>query len=156
MAILSGLKNIYAIEAGRRGLAGKKDEFKEFISDVYRETERVLLYNGAFIETARLAAGLGDYVLTCGSERSRNYQFGQLLGRLTKRGSTLRQINNDPDAELDLDFRHNSSVVKKFLRTTTVEGVFATKEIDRVGLAIPKEAEILIDVSRRIKNAVKR
>jgi len=158
VAILSGLKNLFAIEAGRRGLAGKDEEFKEYINDIYRETEKVLLYNGGFVETARLAAGIGDLVLTCGSEKSRNYQFGQLLSRLTKRGGVLRQASStdDQDSDVDLDFRRHSSVVKQFLRTTTVEGVFAAKEIDRIGVAIPKEAEILTDILRRIKNVTKR
>ncbi len=137
VALLSGLKNIYAIESGRRGLASQSVDFKEYAADVARECEKFLLYNGGFIETVRLSAGLGDIVLTCGSEQSRNYQFGSLLG------GRRRVIER-------------KRLVKKFLKENTVEGVFATKEIDKLGLAMPKEAEILADATKRIKNVVKR
>ena len=137
VALLSGLKNIYAIESGRRGLAAQSIDFKEYAADIARECERFLLYNGGFVETVRLSAGLGDLVLTCGSELSRNYQFGTLLG------GRRRVIER-------------KRLAKRFLRDNTVEGVFSIKEIDKQGLSIPKENEILIDTIRRIKNVTKR
>ena len=137
VALLSGLKNIYAIESGRRGLASQSADFKEYAADVARECEKFLLYNGGFVETVRLSAGLGDIVLTCGSDQSRNYQFGNLLGG-------RRRV------------MERKRLVRKFLRENTVEGVFAAKQIDRLGLTVPKEAEILADATKRIKNAVKR
>ena len=137
VALLSGLKNIYAIEAGRRGLSSQSVDFKEYVAEVARECENFLLYNGGFIETVRLSAGLGDLVLTCGSEKSRNYQFGCLLG------GRRRVIER-------------KRLAKKFMKDNTVEGVFSTREIDKLGLAIPKENEILADATRRIKHVVKR
>lgn len=137
VALLSGLKNIYAIESGRRGLASPSADFKEYAADAARECERFLLYNGGFVETVRLSAGLGDLVLTCGSEMSRNYQFGTLLGG-------RRRI------------AERKHLAKKFLRDNTVEGVFATKDIEKQGLGTPKENEILTDAIRRIKNVIKR
>ena len=125
--LLGGLKNIYAIEAGRRKLEANTDEFKEYIMDALKEAQKFLLFNGGFVETVRLAAGVGDFVLTCGSEESRNYQFGTRL----KRGAKLR-------------------------KNGTVEGLFAAKEIEKRGLFIPRELEILPDTLRRIKNATKR
>jgi len=137
VAMLSGLKNIYAIEAGRRGLAFGSEDFKEYVADVARECEQFLLQNGGFMETVRLSAGLGDLVLTCGSEASRNYQFGQLLGG---RRSVLERRR----------------LTRRFLRETTVEGLFAVREILKKDLKIPKESEILTSVLRRIKNVTKR
>lgn len=137
VAMLSGLKNIYAIEAGRRGLAFGSEDFKEYVADVARECEQFLLQNGGFMETVRLSAGLGDLVLTCGSEASRNYQFGQLLGG---RRSVLERRR----------------LTRRFLRETTVEGLFAAREILKKDLKIPKESEILTSVLRRIKNVTKR
>ncbi len=137
VALLSGLKNIYAIESGRRGLASQSADFKEYAADVARECEKFLLYNGGFVETVRLSAGLGDIVLTCGSDQSRNYQFGNLLGG-------RRRV------------MERKRLVRKFLRENTVEGVFAAKQIGKLGLTVPKEAEILADAIKRIKNAVKR
>ena len=131
VAILSGLKNIFAIEAGRREILKGEEEFKEYIFQVLEEAQKVFIFNGGFLETARLSAGVGDFVLTCGSEMSRNYQFGQVLK--TRNGWARRE----------------------FLRENTVEGVFAAEEIRRCGLAIPRELEILPDILRRIY-AIKR
>ena len=136
-ALLSGLKNIFAIEAGRRGLAFGSADFKEYIANAAREAERFLLFNGGFVETVRLSAGLGDFVLTCGSEKSRNYQFGGLLGG---RRRVLER----------------KKLVKRYLKETTVEGVFAIQEMNRRSLFVPKEDEILSDIIRRVKYATKR
>lgn len=137
VAMLAGLKNIYAIEAGRRGLAFGSEDFKVFIGNVAHECERFLLQNGGFLETVRLAAGLGDLVLTCGSEASRNYRFGQLLGG---RRSALER----------------KRLTRRFAREMTVEGLFAAREIAKKNLKIPKENEILTSALRRIKNVTKR
>ncbi len=136
VAFLSGLKNIYAIEAGRRGLIFGTVEFKEYIADVAKECEKFLLYNGGFVETVRLNAGLGDLVLTAGSPDSRNYTFGTLIGGRRKVVEKKR-------------------LAKRYLDENTVEGIFAAREIGRQNLAIPKENEILIDAIRRLRNVVK-
>ncbi len=132
--LLGGLKNIYAIEAGRRKLENGSDEFKEYMQIALKEAQKFLLYNGGFLETVRLSAGVGDFVLTCGSEESRNYQFGRKL-RSFERGRNFR---------------------KPLVPDTTTEGLFAAKEIEKLGLFIPRELEILPDILRRIKNATKR
>lgn len=138
VALLSGLKNIYAIEAGRRGLKNGSEEFKEYIFQAVREAEKILLYNGGFVETARLNAGVGDFVLTCGSRESRNYRLGELLA-----AGGARKLGE-------------KKIIKRFLRENTVEGVFAAREIERTGVFVPREAEILTDSLRRIKDATKR
>lgn len=74
--MLGGLKNIYAIGAGERRLNGGSTGFKDYIMQVARESEEFLVANGGARETIRLAAGLGDLILTCGSSESRNYSFG--------------------------------------------------------------------------------
>ncbi|MBR3319690.1 hypothetical protein IKG20_00045 [Candidatus Saccharibacteria bacterium] len=137
VALLSGLKNIYAIESGRRGLSFGSADFKEYLTEVARECEQFLLHNGGFMETVRLSAGLGDLVLTCGSEESRNYSFGKLLGGRRK-------------------ILERKRLVRRYLRETTVEGIFAAKAIDEYDLFVPKENEILENAVRRIKNATKR
>ena len=136
VALLSGLKNIYAIEAGRRGVEFKTEEFEEYIKDVIREAEKFLLYNGGFLETVRLSAGVGDFVLTCGSEMSRNYRFGQKMTEVGAKWGRKREL-------------------REFLKEYTVEGVHAARDIERLGLAVPREAEILRDSIRRIQDAIK-
>lgn len=139
VAMLGGLKNIFAIEAGRRRLSRESEEFGEYIEDVIREAKKFLIYNGGFRETVELSAGRGDFVLTCGSEESRNYRFGKEI---------LRKIGARKELPKDL--------VEKTARTSTVEGLFAVEEIRRRGLFVPKNAEILTDILRRIENATKR
>ena len=136
-AFASGLKNIYAIEAGRLGLSFGSQDFKDFIIRAEQESERFLLENGGFVETMRKNAGLGDLMLTCGSEKSRNYKFGTLLGG---RRRVLER----------------KRLIRKFLKENTVEGLSAIKEIEKRGLFIPRENEILIDIIRRVKNVAKR
>ena len=136
VAMLSGLKNIYAIEAGRRGLKYGTGEFKGYIHAALKEAEKFLLYNGGFLETVRLSAGVGDFVLTCGSRESRNYRFGERLG-----GEVSYKLGGA---------REKKRKIKEFLRDNTVEGVHAAKEIARLGLFVPRELEILPDILRRI------
>ncbi|MBR2587131.1 hypothetical protein IKE71_02005 [Candidatus Saccharibacteria bacterium] len=136
VALLSGLKNIYAIESGRQNLAFGSRDFKDFVARAAKESERFLLLNGGFVETVRKNAGLGDLVLTCGGEKSRNFCFGTLLGG--RRGNLERK-----------------RLVKNFLKETTVEGVAAVKELERRDLFIPRENEILKDAIKRIKSVTK-
>ena len=139
VAMLSGLKNIYAIEAGRRGLKVDTEEFREYIGDALLEAEKFLLYNGGFVETVRLSAGVGDFMLTCGGEESRNYRFGQRLKQFEREGRKSGLIRP-----------------RKLKVEVTTEGLFAAKEIRRRGLGIPRELEILPDILRRIEHATKR
>lgn len=126
--LLGALKNILAIEAGRRGLTARAREFREFVETMIREMKMVLLDNGGFVETAEKAAGRGDLILTCSSEESRNYRFGQFLQRGGNPRKVLRELG-------------------------TVEGLFAAREIEREGIFVPREAEILTDILRRLKRA---
>lgn len=137
VALLSGLKNVFAIESGRRGLENTSQEFKDYLAATYRECEQVLLNNGGFIETVRLSAGLGDLALTCGGNQSRNYRFGTLLGGRRKALERKR-------------------LTRKFLKETTVEGVFAAKEIAKQNIIVPrKKAEILTDILKRVNHVTK-
>ncbi|MBQ2638182.1 hypothetical protein IJF89_00680 [Candidatus Saccharibacteria bacterium] len=158
IALLSGLKNLFAIEAGRRGLESDSRDFKDYLATAYRECEQVLLHNGGFVETVRLSAGLGDLALTCGSPRSRNYEFGLILSGhngLLERESDLRKIGQNLPRKRPVRISRKTALkdAKRFLKYTTVEGVFAAKEIARNGIFIPKTAEILTDILRRIDHA---
>lgn len=160
VALLSGLKNIFAIESGRRGLESGSQDFKNYIAAAYRECEKVLLENGGFIETVRLSAGLGDLVLTCGSSLSRNYQFGMVLSGhngLIEHEDILRKNGQTLPRKRAVRISRKTALkdAKHFLKTTTVEGVFATKEIKQQNIVIPKEAEILTDILKRINHVAK-
>lgn len=96
--MLGGLKNIYAIGAGERQLRRDGAEFKEYIMQAARESEEFLATNGGQRETIRLAAGLGDLILTCGSDESRNYSFG-LRGYQQKAWETVEGLSAAQEIE---------------------------------------------------------
>lgn len=80
---LSGaLKNVLAIAAGIVIGAGLGESARAaLIARGLAELTRFVIASGGLPETAAGLSGLGDLVLTATSEQSRNYRFGQALGR---------------------------------------------------------------------------
>ena len=81
---LSGaLKNVLAIAAGNRHRRGGWGESARaaLIARGLAELTRFVIASGGLPETAAGLSGLGDLVLTATSEQSRNYRFGQALGK---------------------------------------------------------------------------
>ena len=76
------LKNVIAIAAGVVIGAGLGDSARAaLMTRGYAEMLRLALPLGARAETLAGLSGLGDLVLTCTSAQSRNFRFGQALGR---------------------------------------------------------------------------
>lgn len=76
------LKNVVAIAAGIAIGAGLGDSARaSVISRGFAEMTRYAVARGARSETVSGLSGLGDLVLTCGSEKSRNFSAGLALGR---------------------------------------------------------------------------
>ncbi len=73
------LKNCYAIGAGYLELQPGTDIFDQYIAKCLNELKHAIRLLGGDPKTADLACGIGDLKLTCGSNLSRNYQFGQAL-----------------------------------------------------------------------------
>lgn len=83
------LKNVMAIGAGVGDGLGYGDNSKAaMISRALAEMRRVGAACGAQPETFAGLSGLGDLMLTCFSQQSRNRQLGERLGR----GETMEQI----------------------------------------------------------------
>ncbi|UXU75036.1 MULTISPECIES: NAD(P)H-dependent glycerol-3-phosphate dehydrogenase [unclassified Paracoccus (in: a-proteobacteria)] len=75
------LKNIMAIAAGAAIGAGYGDSARaSVITRGFAEMTRLALALGARAETLTGLSGLGDLVLTCTSEQSRNFRYGLALG----------------------------------------------------------------------------
>ena len=75
------LKNIVAIAAGAAIGAGLGDSARAaIITRGFAEMTRMAAFLGAQPETLTGLSGFGDLVLTCTSEGSRNFRFGQALG----------------------------------------------------------------------------
>ncbi len=76
------LKNVIAIAAGVVIGAGFGDSARAaLITRGFAEMTRLATRLGARPETLAGLSGLGDLVLTCTSAQSRNFRFGQSLGR---------------------------------------------------------------------------
>lgn len=75
------LKNVVAIGAGVVIGAGLGDSARAaLMTRGYAEMVRLALALGARAETLAGLSGLGDLVLTCTSDQSRNFRFGRALG----------------------------------------------------------------------------
>ena len=76
------LKNVLAIAAGITISAGLGDSARaSVISRGFSELTRYAVAKGADIETIQGLSGLGDLILTCTSDKSRNFQAGCHLGK---------------------------------------------------------------------------
>lgn len=75
-------KNVFAIGAGIVAGRGLGESAKAaMIARGFAELIRFAVASGARAETLMGLSGLGDLVLTCGSAKSRNFAFGEALGR---------------------------------------------------------------------------
>ena len=76
------LKNVIAIAAGVVIGAGLGESARAaLMTRGYAEMVRLATALGARAETLAGLSGFGDLVLTCSSDQSRNFRFGQSLGR---------------------------------------------------------------------------
>jgi glycerol-3-phosphate dehydrogenase (NAD(P)+) len=102
------LKNVVAIAAGAVIGAGLGDSARAaLMARGLAEITRIAVAAGAEEATLTGLSGLGDLILTCGSEKSRNFRFGVALARgetlpadVTVEGlHTARQIAARPDLD---------------------------------------------------------
>ncbi|MCE8518645.1 NAD(P)-dependent glycerol-3-phosphate dehydrogenase [Ruegeria pomeroyi] len=76
------LKNVIAIGCGACIGAGMGDSARAaLLTRGFAEMQRLAALKGARPETLMGLSGLGDLMLTCSSDLSRNYRFGLALGR---------------------------------------------------------------------------
>jgi len=82
---LSGaLKNIYAILCGiSEGLGFLVNTRSQLIGHAYKETIKLCEGFGYKVEPEAIECIMGDLVLTCSSNESRNYRFGKYLVKLS-------------------------------------------------------------------------
>lgn len=77
-----GLKNVIAIACGVVIGAGLGDSARAaLMTRGFAEMTRIAMALGAKPETLAGLSGFGDLTLTCTSEQSRNFRYGQALGR---------------------------------------------------------------------------
>ncbi len=79
--LAGSLKNVYALACGAVDGAGLGLSARSaLIARSYAEMRRIILAFGGQSETLGSLAGIGDLTLSCTSNQSRNYWFGQQLG----------------------------------------------------------------------------
>ncbi len=101
VAICGCLKNIYAIGSGiLKGLNFNESTRSLYFTEIYKELGNILYKYKSSLETLNSLAGLGDLNLTCNSNQSRNYSYGEIIGK-----------------------KGNKKEAKKYLEENTVEGV---------------------------------
>ena len=105
--ICGAIKNVIALSAGMlSGLKANDSTKAMLITEAIHDMEEILTAFGAKKRTVNSYAGIGDLLLTCTSEKSRNYCFGEMLGE-----------------------KRSLQEIKKYLETTTVEGFYTLESI---------------------------
>ena len=105
--VCGSIKNVIAIAAGIvDGMNLPISTKALLITESLNDIKLLIKELGGNDRTILSFAGFGDILLTCTSPKSRNYSFGQLVGKNVSK----TQINN-------------------YLKTTTVEGVYTLKSI---------------------------
>lgn len=76
------IKNVIAIASGMLdGLKAKESTRAMLLTEALHDMEKIIVEFGGKERTILSYAGFGDLLLTCSSEKSRNYRFGKLLGQ---------------------------------------------------------------------------
>lgn len=94
--VASAVKNVFAILCGMLEGMDKKcsDSLRAAVlSKLVFDLQKIIIYFGGMEETFVGFAGLGDMLLTCMSNKSRNYTFGKLLGEGKSTNSALKSMN---------------------------------------------------------------
>lgn len=80
--LCGAIKNIYAIVMGiLEGLNCNESTKAMFITQIIIEVKKIITVLGADDNTILSYAGIGDIFLTCNSKNSRNYYYGQMIGK---------------------------------------------------------------------------
>ena len=94
--VTSAVKNVFAILCGYVHGSERKysDSLKAAIlSKLVTELDKLIGLFGGEKETFLGYAGLGDMLLTCTSDKSRNYTFGKLIGEGNKKSEAMKLMN---------------------------------------------------------------
>ncbi len=92
--VASAAKNVFAIFCGI--LDGKKETDSlraAVLSKLIVDLKDIIITFGGKEETLFSYAGLGDMLLTCMSDKSRNYTFGKLIGENMTPNKALKEMN---------------------------------------------------------------
>lgn len=101
------IKNIIAIGSGIiDGMNYPESTKSMFLTKALNDIMNLICFLGGDMKTVLTYAGIGDYILTCNSSKSRNYSFGKIIGERT-----------------DL------KAIEKYINETTIEGLYTLKSV---------------------------
>ena len=116
--LCGSLKNIYAIGAGYH--SDSTSDVSTFIQHAHFEMKKYLADHDADPETAECACGLGDLILTCTNDTSRNYTCGKRLSE----GKSIAEIIDE---------------------LKTVEGLTALEKVDTENYMVLREIKDIVN-----------
>ena len=101
------IKNVIAIASGIiDGMNYPESTKSMFLTKALNDIMNLICFLGGDMKTVLTYAGIGDYILTCNSSKSRNYSFGKIIGERT-----------------DL------KAIEKYINETTIEGLYTLKSV---------------------------
>ena len=105
--ICGSIKNVIALSAGMlEGLKANESTKAMLITEAVHDMENILDAFDCDKRTVLSYAGIGDLLLTCTTEKSRNYSFGKLIGS-----------------------KPTQSKIDDFIKRNTVEGYYTLESI---------------------------
>ena len=105
--ICGAIKNVFAIASGMlKGMCLPESTSALFLTESINDIKELIIGLGGSKDTVLNFAGIGDFILTATSEKSRNYSFGYLIGS----GASREKIN-------------------EYIKNTTIEGLYTLKSI---------------------------
>lgn len=105
--ICGSIKNIIAIACGIiEGMKLPESSKAMLITESLHDIKELIDALGGNKKTILSYAGIGDLVLTCTSNKSRNYTFGKMIGS-----------------------KKSKNIINKYISNTTIEGLYTLKSI---------------------------
>lgn len=108
--ICGSIKNVMAIASGMiSGMGYPESTSCMFITESLHDIKNLIKALGGSSKTILSFAGFGDLLLTCTSIKSRNYQFGKMIGE-----------------------KKDKNVINEYMNNTTIEGLYTLKSIHKL------------------------
>ncbi len=132
------VKNVIALAAGTIDGLGFQDNTKAaLITRGISEISRLGIAMGGKMETFLGLSGIGDLIVTCTSNHSRNHNAGYLIGKGMKADDALKEINqvvegvNTAKAALKLSQKYDVDMpIVESINAVLFDGVSAEKCLD--------------------------
>ena len=126
--ICGAVKNVVAIAAGMlKGMKCSESTQAMLITEALHDIKELIRVLGGTKKTITSFAGFGDLLLTCTSEKSRNFTLGYMIGQ------------NKPRTEID-----------EYIKNTTIEGLLTLDSLYK----LLKNKKIKIPIINQIRDII--